>query len=200
MGHGEIENYTNLPENLHLCGNGNLMIYIECCSGAVFGAPEKSWVCSPFSMGALKHAYNYRRDRGFGLPFGCRVRTSALLDGPNAEKLTSWKTSAWNYRSFLTLRVGSEKNRGTENSLKCGHQAAVLRSTLLHAERIQHLRRATESDHPVLLTDGESRKNRRNKPVLSPRQAVRWMPGHLKQKVSVSSFMEELPSPRPPYR
>ena len=100
---------------------------------------------------------------------------------------------------FLTLSVSAEENRCSENTLKRRHQTPVLRSSLLHAERIEHLRRAAKANHATLLTYRERRKEERNQPVLPPRQSVRGMPGYLKQKMSISPFVEELASVRSLY-
>src|SRR5260370_42665036 len=60
-------------------------------------------------------------------------------------------------RRFLSLCVGAEENRGTEDSLERRDQAAVLRTALLHAEDVQHFGGAVECDGLLLLSHGECR-------------------------------------------
>jgi hypothetical protein len=67
---------------------------------------------------------------------------------------------------------------------------SILGAALLQAERIEHLRAAPECDPLPLLPNSESSEEDGNESILSPREAVAWMPSHLEEEVSVSPFME----------
>jgi hypothetical protein len=100
------------------------------------------------------------------------------------------------YGGFRTLGVRAEKNGGAEDPLKGSHQVSVLGTALLQAERIEHLRGAAERDPLPPLANGEGSKEDRDQSILSPREAVAGMTGHLEEEVSVSPFMEQFPRPR----
>ena len=51
---------------------------------------------------------------------------------------------AVDHRSTFALRVGAEEDRRSEDPLEGSDQAAILRTTLLHAEGVQHLGCAIE--------------------------------------------------------
>jgi len=96
----------------------------------------------------------------------------------------------------FALRIGSEEDRCAEDPLESPHEPPILRSALLHAEGVQHLSRAAESNHPVLLLNRKGREEDRYQPVLTPRQSVCRVAGDLKQKLAVATLMQELPRPR----
>ena len=73
---------------------------------------------------------------------------------------------------FLTLCVGPEEDRCSEDPLERRHEAPVLRSALLHPEGVQHFSRAAEPNYSVLLTNGERSQKERDEPVLPPRQSI----------------------------
>ena len=93
---------------------------------------------------------------------------------------------------FLTLGVSAEENRCSENALKRRHQTPVLRSALLHPEGVQHFSRAAKTNRSALLPNGERSQKDWDEAILTPWQSVRGVPGHLKQKMSVSPFVQEL--------
>jgi hypothetical protein len=90
------------------------------------------------------------------------------------------------------LHVGAEEDRCTEDALEGGYQPSVLCPTLLHTERVKHLRCASELNRLPLLTDRQRSQKNRNEPVLTPREAVRRMASHLKRKLAIASFVEQL--------
>src|SRR5207237_356880 len=92
---------------------------------------------------------------------------------------------------FVTLRIRSKKNRRTKDSLKCRNEAAILRAALLHSEDVQHFSGTAECDGLLLLSHGECGKEDGNEAILSPRNSVRRVPGHLKKKLAVPTFMQE---------
>jgi hypothetical protein len=71
----------------------------------------------------------------------------------------------------LSLHVGAEEDRCTENALEGGYQPSVLCPTLLHAE-VKHLRRASKLNRLALLSDRQGGQKDRNEPVLSPRETI----------------------------
>ena len=76
------------------------------------------------------------------------------------------------HRGGFQLGIGAEKDGGAEDSLEGLDQAAILRSTLLHAEGVKHLRRATELNRLTLLADRQRSEKDRNEPVLAPWKTV----------------------------
>src|SRR5689334_10821629 len=58
----------------------------------------------------------------------------------------------------LSLGVCTKENGCAKDPLECGNETAILRSALLHAEGVQHLRRAVERNSGSLLPNGECRK------------------------------------------
>src|SRR5260370_15308918 len=75
--------------------------------------------------------------------------------------------------------VGAEKDGGAEHSLEGLDQAPILRSALLHAERVQHLSAAVERNGAALPPNGQSGEVERHEAVLPPGQSVIGMAGHL---------------------
>src|SRR5579884_2307622 len=100
----------------------------------------------------------------------------------------------------LALRIRAEEDRRSEDPLERAHEPAILCSTLLHAERVQHLRRTAEANHAAPLFDRKRREKNRHEPVLTPGQTVSWMACHLKKKLAISAFMHELTCHGPLYR
>jgi hypothetical protein len=93
---------------------------------------------------------------------------------------------------FLALGVSAEEDRRSKDPLESRYETPVLRSALLHPERVQHFSRAAEPNYSVLLTNREGGQKDRDEPVLAPRQSVRGVPGNLKQKMAVPSLVENL--------
>jgi hypothetical protein len=96
-------------------------------------------------------------------------------------------------------RIGSEENRGFEDALKRGYQAAVLFSSPVHSERVEHLGGGSEPDRLVLLLNGQGRQEDRHDPVLPEGHPEGRMPGNLEHEVSVPALIQELPCRRFPY-
>jgi len=63
----------------------------------------------------------------------------------------------------------------------------------VHSERVEHFGATLEANRLALLSNGESRQENRDYPVLPERKTVIRMTGHLQNKVSVAPFEEELP-------
>src|SRR2546425_1629334 len=80
------------------------------------------------------------------------------------------------------------------------YKSPIFFATLLHAERVQHLRPAFEADRLTLLPDSESGEKDGYDPTLSERKAIVGMACHLEYKLSVAALEEELTSGRPPDR
>jgi hypothetical protein len=89
----------------------------------------------------------------------------------------------------FTLRVRSEEDRRAEDPLKRAHEPPILGSTLLHAEAVQHLCGAAESNHSALLFDCQRRQEYWHQAILTPRQPVSWMARDLKKKLPVSALV-----------
>ena len=100
------------------------------------------------------------------------------------------------YGSFRALGVGAKKDGGAEDPLKGSHQVPILGTSLLQAERIEHLGGASEGDLLPLLANGEGSQENRDQSILSPREAVVGMSRHLEEEMSVSPLMEKFPRPR----
>jgi len=99
------------------------------------------------------------------------------------------ESDAMNHGSTLALRIGPEEDRRPEDPLERAHEPAILCSTLLHAERVQHLRRAPETNHATPLFDRQRGEKNRHEPVLTPGQPVCRMAGDLKKKLPVPPLM-----------
>ena len=93
---------------------------------------------------------------------------------------------------FLTLSVRTEEDRRSEDPLERRHETPVLCPALLHPKGVQHFSRAAEPNYSVLLTNREGGQKDRDEPILTPWQSVPGVPGHLKKKMSVSPFMQDL--------
>ena len=72
---------------------------------------------------------------------------------PNPSFTHEIEAGAVNHCSLFTLRVGTEEDRRTEDSLKRAHEPPILSSTLLHAEGVQHFGAAGERNPPRLLQE-----------------------------------------------
>ena len=57
---------------------------------------------------------------------------------------------------FVSLRIGTEENRGAKDSLKSAKQPTVLGAALLHTKGVQHFGCTPEGDRLLLLPDGQS--------------------------------------------
>ena len=66
----------------------------------------------------------------------------------------------------------------------------------MHSERVEHFPTTLEADGLALLPDGESGENWHDS-VLSKREAVVGMPGHLKYEMSVPPLEKKLTRWRP---
>jgi len=66
----------------------------------------------------------------------------------------------------------------------------------VHSERVEHFPTTLEADGLALLPDGESGENWHDS-VLSKREAVVGMPGHLKYEMSVPPLEKKLTRWRP---
>jgi|ERR1017187_7264877 hypothetical protein len=121
------------------------------------------------------------------------LSTISFCDSPDPRLTHEIESGTMNHCGALALRIGSEKDRGAKDPLERTHKPPILRSTLLHAEGVQHLRRASEPNQATLLFDGKSRAEDRHQPVLAPRQPVCRVSGHLKKKLPVPALMQELP-------
>jgi hypothetical protein len=120
---------------------------------------------------------------------GLLIGVSGIPDAGFAHEAES---CLMNYHRFLTLRVRAKEDRCSENALESSYETSVLGSALLHPKGVQHFSCAAKPNYPVLLTNGERRQKDRNDPILAPRKAVRRMSGHLKQKMSIPPFVQEL--------
>ena len=72
----------------------------------------------------------------------------------------------------FSLHVRAEEDGCAEDALKRSHQPSVLCPPLLHAEGIEHLRRASELNRLALLADCQCGEEYWNEPVLAPRETV----------------------------
>src|SRR5215472_4541691 len=79
------------------------------------------------------------------------------------------ESASMNHRGALALDICAEENRRAEDALKRTHEPPILRTSLLHAECVQHLCGAAESNHSTLLLDGKCREKNRHEPILPPR-------------------------------
>jgi hypothetical protein len=95
-----------------------------------------------------------------------------------------------NDRRYRSMRIGSKKDRGSEDSLKCANQSTVLGAALLHSESVEHLRCAGERDPARSLPVRQRSQEQRNEPILPPRQSVVGMPGYEEDKLAVATFMD----------
>ena len=81
--------------------------------------------------------------------------------------------------------------RRAKHSLERLDQTAVLRSALLHAERLQHFGTAVECNGLALLANGRRGEVKRHEAVPSPGQSVAGMAGYLQQELAVSTFVQQ---------
>src|SRR5215831_16639803 len=110
------------------------------------------------------------------------------------------ESRAMNDDRALGLRIGPEKDGCAEDSVERRDQAAVLRTALLHAEGAQHLGCAFKHDLRRLLPDSLRRQGYRNQAILSPRQSVARMAGHLENERPVTAFIKQRTFRRSPDR
>jgi hypothetical protein len=99
----------------------------------------------------------------------------------------------------LALSVCLEEDGRPEDRLERFDQSLVLGSPLLHAEDVEHLSGACEGDRVALLADSQSGEKDRDEPMLSPRQAVLWVPGRLENELPVTSFVQQRSLRRTPH-
>jgi hypothetical protein len=95
-----------------------------------------------------------------------------------------------NHGRSLALSVGPEEDGRSENPLKGTDQTPVLRSALLHSERVEHSGGTIEGDSRGLLPDREGSEEDWYEPVLSPGKTVARMPRHLQDKLTVSPLVK----------
>src|SRR4051795_9820605 len=69
-------------------------------------------------------------------------------------------------------RVRSKEDRCAEDPLESRNETAVLRSALLHSERVEHLGGVRKVDASGTLASGQSREKEGDQPILSPRETV----------------------------
>src|SRR5215471_15251085 len=119
---------------------------------------------------------------------------------PDSSFRHETESRAMNDHRPLRLRVGAEKDCRAEDSLERRDQAAVLRTALLHSEGAQHLGRTFKHDLRRLLPDRLSRQEDRNQAILSPRQSVARMAGHLENERPVTAFKKQRTFRRSPDR
>jgi hypothetical protein len=91
----------------------------------------------------------------------------------------------------FSLSIRAKEDRRAEDTMERSHEPAVLRTALLHPERIQHLRRAAESDPRTLLPDRERREKDWDQPVLPPWQSEARLSCDLQDKLPVTALMQQ---------
>lgn len=94
------------------------------------------------------------------------------------------------------MGVGSEKDRGSEDPLKCSNQPTVLGSPLLHAEGIEHFRSAIERDPAGSLPVCQCCEEQGHEAILPPGQAVIGVPGHEEHELAITAFVDQSSSGR----
>jgi hypothetical protein len=88
------------------------------------------------------------------------------------------------------LGVGSKEDGRPENALKGSNESPILRTALLHAEGVQHLRSAAEGNPCCLLTNRKCRQKDRYEPVLTPRQSVTRVSDDLQNELAIAPFVQ----------
>jgi uncharacterized protein GlcG (DUF336 family) len=101
------------------------------------------------------------------------------------------ESGAMDHSGAFPLPVGTEEDRGSEDSLKRSDQTPVLRAALLHPEGIEHGSSTLEGNLRRLLADRLSRKKNGDEPVLSPWKAVAGMAGELRSEIAVSALVQK---------
>jgi hypothetical protein len=96
--------------------------------------------------------------------------------------------------------LGSEKDRGREDTLKSRDQALVVWPILGEAKEIEHLGRRIEMDCPVLLLKSEGRNPDGNWAVLPKRQTEVGMRGDVQEELATMACMNQLGFGRSPER
>jgi hypothetical protein len=89
--------------------------------------------------------------------------------------------------------IRAEENGCAKHALKSGDQSPILRTTLLHAEDVQHFGSAAKRNDLLLLSHGERRKENGNQPVLTPRNSVSWMPRDCKRNCPFRRSCSDVP-------
>ena len=89
------------------------------------------------------------------------------------------------------MRVGSEEDRRSEDSLKRSNQATILGSTLLHPERVEHFRGAGEGDPARPLPVCQCSQKQWNQTILAPRKSVVRVAGDEKHESTIATFVDE---------
>src|SRR5215467_2528993 len=112
---------------------------------------------------------------------------------PDSSFRHETESGTMNHHRPLRLRVGPEKDGRAEDSLERRDQAPVLRTALLNSEGVEHGSGTFKHDLWRLLPDRLRRQEDRNQAVLSPRQSVARMPGHLENERSVTTFIKQRP-------
>ena len=86
---------------------------------------------------------------------------------PDASLGHEVEPSAVKHRRLCTLCFGAEEDRGSKDPLEGGDKAAILCSTLLHPESVEHLGRTPERDGLPLLADGKCGQEKGNESILT---------------------------------
>jgi hypothetical protein len=91
-----------------------------------------------------------------------QVLLSQVLRVPDSSFRHEIEACPMDNLGLQLLDVRAEEDGRSEDSLKGCNQAAVLRTALLHAKRIQHLGGTLEGDLGSLLSRGQRREKNRD--------------------------------------
>ena len=123
--------------------------------------------------------------------FGRRVAPRAAVI-PNLCLPQECESHHMNDACPWELAVGSKEDRGAENPFKGANQPSIFFAALVHSEGVEHFRTTLETDRLALLPDGKSGQEDRHDSVLSERETVVGMPGHLQNEMSVPPLEKKL--------
>jgi hypothetical protein len=125
------------------------------------------------------------------------IRISRIPDSRFRHEV---ETGAMNDGGAFSLAIRSEEDRCPKDSLERGNQAPILRTTLLHAEGVQHGSGTFERNLGRLLPNRLRRKEDRNEPILSPWKTVAGVSRDLQNEMAVSPLVQQTASRGTPDR
>jgi hypothetical protein len=117
------------------------------------------------------------------------IRTAVVPDSRFPKETESRALDDFGVRR---QRVRAKKDRGAENAFERGDQSTIFFPAFAHAEGVQHVGRALESDGLALLLNRKRRQEDRHNAVLTEGDAIIGMAGDLKNEFTVSPLIQEL--------
>jgi hypothetical protein len=99
------------------------------------------------------------------------------------------EAGALHHLCLTVERVRSKEDRGSEDPLESGNQAAVLLASGMHAEALQHLGGGSKANHLGLLLNGQGGQEDGHEAVLTKRHTEVRMAGDLKEEAAIAPLV-----------